>query len=502
MSRRGSLVLLSLLASPALAADPPATPSLNVLFIAVDDWRPSGGAYGDPTTLTPNIDRLAARGVVFRRAYCQQAVCSPSRTSLLTGRRPDTTRVYDLETHFRTTIPDAVTLPQHFKAHGYHAEGMGKIYHGGLDDPASWSVPHWSPKAPGFGPEGQAVLRRLQSEADAQPKPKAAAKKKADNRVRGLPFEAPDVPDDALADGVLAAHAVERLAALKDRPFFLAVGFVKPHLPFVAPKRYWDRYDRDTLSLAKNPFPPAEAPAFAGSDWGELRAYVGIPKSGPLPDEQARSLIHGYRAATSFMDAQIGRLLDALDASGVADRTVIVLWGDHGWKLGEHGMWCKHTNYENDTNAPLLLAAPGRAKGRRADGLVEFVDIYPTLAELCRLPRPEGLEGASLVPLLDDPDRPGKAAVFSQYPRSIPGRGRAMGYAMRTDRYRLVSWKPLAGGDRVDELYDHQADPAENANLAGKPEHAAILEALRARLDAGPKAVAPPSSASPARRAG
>lgn len=492
-----ALALLLPLATPALAADPAQGERLNVLFIAVDDWRPSGGAFGDPTTQTPNIDRLAARGVTFRRAYCQQAVCSPSRTSLLTGRRPDTTRVYDLETHFRDTIPDAITLPQHFKAHGYHAEGMGKIFHGGLNDAASWSVPHWTSPAPGYGPEGFAQINRMRREARLK-----GATKKAVQRVRGYPTEAPDVADDALTDGAVAAHAVERLAAITDQPFFLAVGFVKPHLPFVAPKRYWDLYDPAALPLAPNPNAPEGAPPFAGSNWGELRNYVGMPRAGALTDDQARRLIHGYRAATSYMDAQVGRLLDALDASGVADRTVIVIWGDHGWKLGEHGMWCKHTNYENDTNAPLIIAAPGRASGKATTGLVEFVDIYPTLAALCGLPRPEGLEGASLVPLLDDPSTAGKSAVFSQYPRVIPDQGRGMGYAMRTDRYRLVSWTVPGKDFRTFELYDHETDPAENTNLAGKPEHAATLDVLRKQLDAGWKAVPPPGSPSQPRRTG
>lgn len=497
MSMRFALGLSLLLALPAVGAE-----RLNVLFIAVDDWRPSGGAYGDATTKTPSIDRLASRGVTFRRAYCQQAVCSPSRTSLLTGRRPDTTRVYDLETHFRDTIPDVITLPQHFKASGYHVEGMGKIFHGGLDDPASWSVPHWTAKEPHYGPEGQALMEQRRRDARA----KGAVTKKAMQRLRAFPTEAPEVADVALNDGAVASHAVERLAAIKDRPFFLAVGFSRPHLPFVAPKKYWDLYDRATLPLAPNPFPPKGAPAFAGTTWGELRVYDGIPAKGPLSVEQARELIHGYRAATSYMDAQVGRVLDALEASGVADRTVIVMWGDHGWKLGEHGLWCKQTNYENDTNAPLIIAAPGRASGKAARGLVEFVDIYPTLSALCELALPEGLEGASLIPLLDDPTVAGKAAAFSQYPRMVPGVGRGMGHAMRTERYRMVSWAVPGKDFHAFELYDHETDPAENVNLADKPEHAETLKRLREQLEAGWKAVAPPSSkgatASPSRRSG
>jgi arylsulfatase A-like enzyme len=459
-------------------------------MIAVDDLRPQLGCLGDPVIRTPNVDRLAARGVAFARAYCQQAVCSPSRTSLMTGRRPDTTRVYDLETHFRDTIPDVVTLAEHFKAHGYRAESLSKIYHGGLDDPKSWSVPHWRPDVPGFGPEGQEVLRRERSRAREAGRPPV-------DRVRGLPTEAPDVPDDALPDGATASEAINRLRAAKDRdePFFLAVGFLKPHLPFVAPKRYWDLYSESDVTLTDNPEPPVGAPGYADSNWGELRAYVGIPKDGPVSDEQARELIHGYYASVSYMDAQLGRVLDELDRLGLADSTIVALWGDHGWKLGDHGAWCKHTNYERDTNAPLIVSAPGRsARGSVSEALVEFVDLYPTLVDLCGLPMPDGLEGTSLAPLLDDPEQPWKPAAFSQYPRGIPGKGRAMGYAMRTDRHRFVAWTLPDGTVDAYELYDHQADPHEDLNLAADPSHADLVEQLAAQLQAGWQAARPPGS--------
>jgi arylsulfatase A-like enzyme len=470
----------------------PAGARLNVLMIAVDDWRPQGGCYGDPVVKTPNLDRLAARGVVFRRAYCQQAVCSPSRTSLLTGRRPDTTRVYDLDTHFRTTIPDVVTLPQHFKAAGHHTQGLSKIYHGGLDDPPSWTVPHWTPRAPGYGPEGQALVRRLTTTA----KTRGVDVQNWRKAPRGWPTEDPDVADEELADGQTAAKAIEVLREIKDRPFFLAVGFLKPHLPFVAPKKYWDLYRPEDVRLAANPYPPAGAPKFAGSDSGELRQYQGMPKQGPLSEEQARRLVHGYYAATSFMDAQVGKVLDELDRLDLADRTIVLAWGDHGWKLGEHGMWCKHTNYENDANAPLIVAAPGRkAVGAKSDALVEFVDIYPTLAELCGLPTPEGLEGTSFAPLLDDPDRPWKTAAFGQYPRGGgPGVGPLMGYAMRTNRYRFVEWKKNPGGNVVArELYDHQVDAAENVNIADRPENAELVRSLSQQAKAGWRAAKPPT---------
>lgn len=485
----------TLLALPvvfALATGAPAEPpkNVNVLFVAVDDLRPIGGCYGDRVVKTPNLDRLAARGVVFNRAYCQQAVCSPSRSSLLTGRRPDTTKVYDLVTHFRTALPDVVALPQHFKTNGYTTRAVGKIYHPGYDDPKSWSAPSESGKAPNYGPEGQALLKKLREEARKAGKDLT----KRENQPRGLATEAPDVKDTELTDGATASRAIELLDELKGGPFFLAVGFLKPHLPFVAPKKYWDLYKSKDIRLADNPNAPMYAPPYAGHNSGELRRYDPMPKDNkPFTEEQAKRLVHGYYAAVSYMDAQLGRVLDELERLKLADRTVVVLWGDHGWQLGEHGLWCKHCNYETSARAPLLVAAPGRkAAGKKCDALVEFVDVYPTLAELCGLPLPDGLEGVSVAPLLDDPARTWKTAAFSQYPRQIPGQGRGMGHAIRTDRYRLVEWAVPGKDFREYELYDHQADPGENVNLAKKAEHAELVQKLAKQLQAGWKAALPP----------
>jgi len=489
-------VVVAAWAVECATADAAEPGKFNVLFIAVDDLRPEAGCYGNPIIKTPNIDALAGRGTVFRRAYCQQAVCSPSRTSLLTGRRPDTTRVYDLQTHFRIHLPDVVTLPQYFKEHGYYTVGMGKIFHGGLDDPQSWSVPHWNPGGPGYGkPETLAALAEQAKQLRAEnggpasvvlqrdPKTGLVLKVSAPKyRARGPAWEDPDVADNALQDGKTADHAVEMLREIKDRPFFLAVGFLKPHLPFVAPRKYYDLYDRNDLKLAPNPFPPKDVPEIALHTWGELRAYLDIPATGPLSDAMALDLIHGYYAAASYTDAQIGRVLDELDRLGLREKTVVVLWGDHGWQLGEHGLWCKHTNFEIAARAPLIFSEPGQnSPGATTDALAEFVDIYPTLCELCGLPVPEGLEGSSLAPVIDDPARAWKPAAFSQYPR-----GKAMGYSMRTDRYRYTEWLPGKGGPAIaGELYDHQEDPQENVNLADRPEHATLRKQLSKQLHAG-----------------
>ncbi|PQO45100.1 sulfatase [Blastopirellula marina] len=461
----------------------------NVLFIAVDDLRTELGCYGADYIHSPNIDRLAATGTVFKRAYCQQAVCSPSRTSLMTGLRPDSTGVYDLVTHFRKNVPDVVTLGQHFKQNGYYSVSMGKIYHGGYDDQPTWSEPARKPK----GGSGYVLAENKQMVAARRDEAKQRGLKgvQLSRAARGPATEMGDVKDEAYTDGAVANLAVQTMRELskRDEPFFLAVGFVKPHLPFTAPKKYWDMYDRDKIELAENPFPPKNVTPYSLTTWGEMRVYDGIPKKGDLTDEKARELKHGYYACTSFTDANVGKLLSELDKLNLADDTIVVLWGDHGWKLGEHNCWCKHTNFENDANAPLIIRAPGqKSPGAKTDALVEFVDIYPTLCELADLPLPEHLEGTSAAPLLDTPDAKWKPAAFSQYPR---GRD-IMGYTMKTDRYRFTAWKNKKSGEVVaTELYDHHVDPAENDNVAGAAENKELVAQLQQQLDAGWKAVKP-----------
>jgi len=436
---------------------------MNVLFIAVDDLRTEASIFGKKYIHSPNLERLASRGVTFNRAYCQQAVCSPSRSSLLTGTRPDTTKVWDLVTHFRKALPEVVTLPSHFKNNGYFVQGMGKLYHSSLDDPQSWSIPWTSPKK-------NITVYGL-------PVNIAKEKGKGEAKKRGPAFESSEVPDNTFHDGALAEMAIKALGECvkKKEPFWLGVGFIKPHLPFVSPKKYWDLYDPAKIELAPNPFKPKGAPDYAFSSGGEIRNYDNIP-DGKISDDLARQLKHGYFAAISYMDAQVGKLLDELDRLKIADNTIIVLWGDHGWKLGEHGAWCKHSNVENDTNAPLLISVPGfKSAGSKTNSLAEFVDIYPTLAELCGLPKPQHLEGVSLVPVLISPETIVKNAAFSQYPRS-----NIMGYSMRTERYRFTRWVNRNDHTKVDsvELYDHQTDPQENINIASDSKNAELVAKL------------------------
>ena len=437
---------------------------MNVLFIAVDDLRPELGCYGKKHIISPNIDRLAARGLLFERTYCQQAVCAPSRASIMSGVRPDTSRIYDLNTPLRTAMPNVLSLPQHFKNNGYETLSIGKIYHHPKDDLRGWTA---GPYRAGTFPEGAWKGRGyLTKEAFAQMEKYNKANPKMQGR--GPAFEAADVPDNSYPDGANTDHALKELSRLKDKPFFIAMGFYKPHLPFNSPKKYWDMYRPADIKLADNPFIPKNAPTYAMTNWGELRNYYGIPKKGPCPDKLARQLIHGYYACVSYIDTQIGRLLDELDRLKLSDKTVIILWGDHGWKLGEHGGWCKHTNFEIDTHVPMILSVPEmKTAGRRTRALTEYVDIYPTLSEACGLDLPDHLEGHSMMPLLEDPERSWKKAAFSQYPR-----GRVMGYSMRTKRFRYTEWQD-AGTKKVmsSELYDHEKDPHENVNAAGDPEY-------------------------------
>jgi iduronate 2-sulfatase len=372
-------------------------------------------------------------------------------------------------------------LPQYFKQHGYRTEGMGKIFHvghGNDEDSASWSVPHWRAKVVQYALEESAPKGGTREEALFSNVPGS----KANSLPKGAAYEAADVPDDEYFDGQLANHAIDRLkhaASNPDEPFFMAVGFVKPHLPFCAPQKYWDMHAAAKFSPAARRTPPEAAPPYAPTNWAELRNYTLVPDKGPLSDDLQRTLIHGYYAATSYMDAQLGRVLDALEQTGLAQKTIVVLWGDHGWHLGDHGMWSKHTNYEQAARIPIIVITPdAAAKGVSTSELVESVDIYPTLCELAGLPAPQGVEGASFVQVLADPSAKTKGAIFHAFPR-----GERIGRAVRTDRYRLVEWKkPGAPADTAElELYDYQADPGETKNLAA--DEPKVVDQLRAILN-------------------
>lgn len=458
---------------------------VNVLFIIVDDLRPQLGCYGDPVVKTPNIDRLASRSLQFNRAYAQQAVCSPSRNSFLSGLRPETSGLRGFGTKLRDQVPDVVTLPQHFKQHGYTAVGIGKVFHfyaetglGSEDDPLSWSQPLTLPSRPVWGPEQEKARRMLL----------ARAKSKGDKLEHSHDFPRPaawerTVAGDAdLQDGEIADQAIRQLLGLKGKPFFLAVGFMKPHLPFVAPRNYWDLYAPADIRLPDNQLPPVGAPVQATPKGADLRRYDNIPKAGPLAEETRRNLVHGYLASVSYVDAQVGRLLGALDALKLAQDTIVVLFGDHGIQVGEHGSWTdKHSHYETSTRVPLLVSAPGMTTaGQQTEALVELVDLYPTLADVCGLPAPAQSDGLSFKPLLTDPLRAWKAAAFFNYGK---------GSSLRTERWRFTEWNLPDG--REYELYDHAIDPGENHNLANQPGHAQQVKELLGRLQAGWRAALP-----------
>lgn len=440
---------------------------LNVLFIAVDDLRPELNCYGASHMRTPNIDRLARRSVLFERAYCQQAVCAPSRNSILTGLRPDAMGIYDLNTFFRTKVPNVVTLPELFKRNGYQTERMGKIYHtahGNQDDEQSWA-------ASGNPPAGSRQALKKITRGDTigleSDFPKIGTK--------NLPYYCSDAPEEAMSDGMIANRGVERLKALKDSTFFLAVGFAKPHLPFVAPRKFWELYDPASIQIPARTSPTG-MPDLALMSGGELRAFHGIPEKGFLDDETSRKLIHGYYASISMIDAQIGKLLDALDENGLAQNTIVVLWGDHGYKLGDYGTWCKHSNVELDTNVPLLISAPGMSQGVKTQSLAELVGLYPTLCELAGIKKPAHLEGKSLVPVLKNPNVVVNQVAISQYPRGkmlgYDRKTELMGYSIRAGNYRYTRWQQYENPENVVavELYDHKAGKKATENLAKKPE--------------------------------
>ena len=482
----------------ASAADKP-----NILFIAVDDLKPLLGCYGDKVAKTPNFDRLAKMGVTFTNSHCNQAVCGPSRASLMTGLRPDRTKVHDLKTITREVTPWVVTLPEQLKKHGYTTAGTGKIYDPRsvdkkLDAP-SWSLPFRLHNLDFNAAQPEPVLGAYQGEAQRKAFKEMEAKglkgygpMYAELKKRGLNsvVEATNVPDDSYTDGAIRKQGIKFMKQLgkESQPFFLAVGFKKPHLPFIAPQKYWDMYDRKNLPLASFQKFAEDAPKFAYHTSPELRSYAGPPAKGALAEDQQRELIHGYYACVSFIDAQLGLMLDALRDNGLSENTVVILWGDHGWHLGDHGLWCKHTNYEQSTRSPLIIAGPGILKNKKTDAPTEFVDIYPTLCELTGTPVPANLDGISFKPVIDGSEKSVREFAISQFPR-----GKCIGYALRDNQFRYIVWPntPASGKPAVnvndcegEELYDYSADPLETKNIAKEEgQHERIL-AFRKKADA------------------
>ena len=486
-----ALTMITLLPNSELSAQ-----DVNVLFIPIDDLKPMLGAYGNTLVKTPNIDRIAKLGTVFLNNSCQQAICGPARASLMTGMYPDYTQVWDLRTKMRDINPTILTIPQYFKEQGYTTAGVGKTFDNrcvdnGQDmDKPSWSIPYI----------------KINSKKYANPEV-TAAWKKAEKLVAGKKFrvnyerakaisdlggpmcrpstESMEVPDDTYADGINARAAVKMLDKLskENKPFFFSVGFSKPHLPFVAPKKYWDLYDANDIEIAAYQDRAKKSPeiAYKGENLGEISSYSDIPNRGPLPIEKQKELIHGYMAATSYVDAQVGLLLDKLEALGIKDNTVIILWGDHGFHLGDHGLWTKHTNFEQAVRSPMIIAAPKGFNANKSATPTEFVDIFPTLCDLTGIKVPKHLPGKSLVSVMKNPATSVRYAALSQYPR---GRSR-MGYTLRNDRFRYVKWLNMQykNGERkgrliATELYDYDNDPLESVNLVNNPQYAEIVKAF------------------------
>ena len=519
-------ILFLFVISNAVTAQKKPTSKPNILFIAVDDLKPLLGCYENTLVKTPNIDRLAKMATVFNRNYCQQAICGPTRASIMTGTRPDVTKIWNLTTQMRDANPNTLTLPQYLITQGYTTSGIGKIYHpssaiGGVD-PLSWSIPYLKSKESDFPAElglpanGQYQL----PETKARMTPDIIAERKQQNKdlaandenpksIKGPSTECMEVPDTAYEDGVIALLAKDQIITLfkSDKPFFMAVGFHRPHLPFVAPKKYWDLYNREDMPIASFQEHSKNGPLIAYHQSGELRNYIDIPEFATLPAdslriglkiEKQRELIHGYYAAVSFMDAQVGILLNTLESLGTLDNTIIVLWGDHGWHLGDHDLWHKHTNFEEATRAPLIIASPG-IKAGKTSSLTEFVDVFPTICDLAGVSIPKNLDGKSLKPLMLNNKTKGKEYSISQYPRKLKKAEMAklgytdakmMGYSLRTDQYRYTIWmnnftsKQAFNESQVyaSEMYDYVKDPLEKVNVVNDKNYTSISATLKSKM--------------------
>ena len=451
----------------------------NVLFIAVDDLRPQLGCYGKSFMKTPHIDALAQRGVLFERAYCMVPTCGASRASLMTGLRPHPRRFVSYTARADEEAPGVTPLHQHFQNNGYTTISLGKVLHFPEDSIGGWSEKPWRSKSRAYQDQ------RAERQAIARHRAQYPKRKK----IRGMPYESADVSDKNYVDHQTASKAITYLDRFQEQgtPFFLAVGFLKPHLPFCAPQRYWDLYDFDAIDLPSNAGPPVDAPDGAVHSSGELRAYATIPPKGPVSRQQARKLIHGYYACVSLIDAQVGRLMKALDERGLSQNTIVVLWGDHGWQLGEHGMWNKHSCFETSMHAPLIVVAPNLAPlstnasvsqaGVRVPSLTEFIDIYPSLCELSGIRAPAHLDGKSFVPQMKNPASPGKVSAVGRF---------GAGDTIRTQDYRYSEYRDQRGIGKVSGamLYDHRNDGKETTNVVNRSDQASKVNAMTNALNA------------------
>ena len=469
----------------------------NVVFIIVDDLKPLLGSFEQKQIHSPNIDSLAAKSAIFTNAHTQQAICGPSRISLLTGMRPDYTKVYDLKTYMREMNPNILTLPEHFKNSEYQTVGMGKVFHmAKRDDPQSWTLPFIDERDLTYPEEfGAPVMKHYQlpamKEQVANFNEEDVDFDRDDLIKMGIhpSSECLDIPDNAYADGAMAIKSIELLNTFKndEKPFFMTIGFHRPHLPFVAPKKYWDLYDRNTIEVAAYQKIAENSPSYAYHKSGELHNYSDIPADmdlkNPLEMDKQRELIHGYYASVSYVDAQIGMVLDHLKTAGLAENTVVVLVGDHGWHLGDHGLWNKHTNFEQATRTPLIVFSPEMTNSTSIDAPTELVDVFPTMCDYAGISIPEHLHGQSLRPLISGEVSTLKPVAISQYPRN-----NLMGYTARSDRYRYTEWHKKGGiqegiyeaKDIKDkELYDYVKDPLETKNLIDDPAYKEVVKEMR-----------------------
>jgi arylsulfatase A-like enzyme len=424
----------------------------------VDDLRPELNYFGKSQIVSPNLDKLADESITFDRAYCNIPVCGASRASIMTGLRPTRSRFWDHKTYAEKDAPETIVFPEYLKNNGYTITSNGKVFHNSSDHKEIWDNFYKPKSTTASGWRNY----QLQENVDLD----------QSNKGFGPPFECADVQDNDYKDGALAQKIIKDLRKLKKqgKPFFLAAGFTSTHLPFNAPKKYWDLYKRENIQLPENNHAPVNVPNIAMHRFSELRGYYGIPEKGPVPDATAISMIHGYYASVSYADEQIGKVLDELKRLELEENTLVVLIGDHGWSLGDHGLWCKHSNFEVALRAPMIIRVPGNKNQGKCNALVEFVDIYPTLIELCGLELPDHLEGESMTTLLKNPDQSFKPFIISKW---------FHGTTIKTDDYSYTEWSKDAKTINARMLYDHKNDYNEFNNVVDRLDNKVIVDSLQ-----------------------